>query len=163
MSNHLVLHADDLEAIDTSLQALCAEANANFIFLIDCNGQQLSATGATADIDATSLASLTAGNVAATQGLAQLIGEDSFSSMFQEGDRNSLLITMINARVILVLAFDERSSLGLVRLRVRQATVGLAQIIDDIEKRSAEQAAQMASDSPFGEITDDDIDSLFAE
>ena len=163
-SSDFVILADDMGAIETTLSQLRDDANAGFVFLIDRNGQQLAAVGETETIDATSLASLTAGNVAATEGLAQLVGEPAFSSLFHEGERDSLLITLINQRVILVLAFDERSSLGLVRLRVRQASGPLARIIDDIEKRSADQqASHLASDSPFGEITDEDIDGLFAE
>ena len=160
----LVIHADDMGAIEGTLVQLQDDANANFVFLIDRNGQQLACVGETAAIDATSLASLTAGNVAATEGLAQLVGEPNFSSLFHEGERDSLLISLINGRVILVLAFDERSSLGLVRLRVRQASGPLARIIEDIEARSAaHQSAHTAADSPFGEITDEDIDGLFAE
>ena len=42
-------------------------------------------------VDATSLASLTAGNVAAMGGLAKLIGEKEFPNQFHEGERESLL------------------------------------------------------------------------
>ncbi|MFQ5763537.1 MAG: roadblock/LC7 domain-containing protein [Rhodospirillales bacterium] len=160
---NLIIEADDLSAIEKNLKQLCEDANASFAFLIDLAGQQLASIGASETIDMTSLASLTAGNVAATEGLAQIIGEPGFSSLFHEGEHDSLLITTINGRVILVIAFDERSSLGLVRLRVRQASQPLGQIVGDIERRSAAQSSQMASDSPFGEITDEDIDGLFAE
>ena len=160
----LVIHASDLGAIESTLQRLHEDANATFAFLIDRNGQQLACVGETEKLDATSLASLTAGNVTATEGLAKLIGEPAFSSLFHEGERDNMLITLIGDRVILVLAFDERSSLGLVRLRVRQASGPLAQILEGIDKRSAEHGSPLhGPDSAFGEITDDDIDNLFAE
>jgi hypothetical protein len=63
----------------------------------------------------------------------------------------------VGARVILVVLFDERSSLGLVRLRVRKAAVELSKVLDTLIAKSA------AGNQPsvFAEITDDDIDNLF--
>ena len=60
-------------------------------------------------------------------------------------------------RVILVVIFDAKSSLGLVRLRVRKATEELTHIFDLLLKKVQEPGA----DSPFAEITDEDIDNLF--
>jgi signal recognition particle receptor subunit beta len=53
--------------------------------------------------------------------------------------------------------FDSRSSLGLVRLRVKKATEELNHIFESLLKKVAEPGA----DSPFAEITDEDIDNLF--
>ena len=53
--------------------------------------------------------------------------------------------------------------LGLVRLRVRKATVELADIFEGIDKKAAAERAKGASaESPFAEITDSDIDALFS-
>jgi len=67
--------------------------------------------------------------------------------------------------VILVIIFDERSSLGLVRLRVRKATQDLERIFVTIQRKVEEEKErrQEGIDSPFAEITDEDIDSLFRE
>ena len=90
------------------------------VFLVDKNGQQIAYNGDINNLDTTSLASLTAGNVAATDGLARLIGEKEFSVLFHEGERDNIHISIVGKRVILVVIFDERSSLGLVRLRVKK-------------------------------------------
>jgi predicted regulator of Ras-like GTPase activity (Roadblock/LC7/MglB family) len=111
-----------------------------------------------AQLDTTSLASLTAGNIAATGGIAKLINEKEFSQIFHEGERDNLHISIIGQRVILVVIFDQRSSLGLVRLRVRKASEELNTIFTTI----AEKAEAPGRPSPFAEITDDDIDSLFS-
>ncbi len=67
--------------------------------------------------------------------------------------------------MILVVIFDERSSLGLVRLRVKKASgehnAVFTHIMDKVEKERA--AAGAAYESPFAEITDDDIDNLFSD
>ena len=63
--------------------------------------------------------------------------------------------------MILVVIFDERSSLGLVRLRVKKAGAELAKVFEEVRKKSEADAA--AAGSPFAEITDDDIDNLFSD
>jgi len=116
-------------------------------------------------LDTTSLASLTAGNVAATDGLARLIGEREFPVLFHEGEKDNVYISIVGQKVILVVIFDERSSLGLVRLRVRKANAELEIIFQTIQKKvEAEKNRRTDSfDSPFAEITDEDIDSLFRD
>ena len=162
-STDLVLREEDHVRFSDLLERLREEANAKLTFLLDKNGQQLARAGDLHGIDATSLASLTAGNVAATEGLAQLIGEQEFSILFHEGENDHLHINVVGGRSILVVLFDERSSLGLVRLRVKKASVELANALEDIHSRSvASTANAFGGVSPFSEITDDDIDALFS-
>jgi predicted regulator of Ras-like GTPase activity (Roadblock/LC7/MglB family) len=141
------------------------DANANVVFLVDKNGQQIAAVGDLQALDTTSLASLTAGNVAATDGLARLIGEKEFSILFHEGEKDNIHISIVAQRVILVVIFDERSSLGLVRLRVRRATGELDKIFEDIAAKVEKEKESLSAEfeSPFAEITDEDIDRLFSE
>jgi hypothetical protein len=70
-------------------------------------------------------------------------------------------MTVVAKRIILVVIFDDRSSLGLVRLRVKKAGAELARLFEDIQKKS--ERARNSATSPFAEITDDDIDKLFAD
>ena len=161
----LVLYDEEFQKIKEALLRLRQDANANVVFLVDKNGQQIAAVGDVASLDTTSLASLTAGNVAATDGLARLIGEKEFSILFHEGEKDNIHISIVALRVILVVIFDERSSLGLVRLRVRRATAELDRIFEEITAKveREKQNQQVEFESPFSEITDDDIDRLFSE
>ena len=161
----LVLYDEEFQRIRESLQRLRHDANANVVFLVDKNGQQIAAVGDLQALDTTSLASLTAGNVAATDGLARLIGEKEFSILFHEGEKDNIHISIVAQRVILVVIFDERSSLGLVRLRVRRATTELDKIFEDIAAKVEREKTSLhvELESPFSEITDDDIDRLFSE
>ena len=158
----MVMYEDEFHQITQVLEKLVKEANGKVVFLVDKNGQLIAACGETQDLDTTSLASLTAGNIAATGGLAKLLGEKEFSILFHEGERDNLHISLIGMRVILVVIFDNRSSLGLVRLRVKKSSDELAAIFDRLMKK-AEAEASGGGESPFAEITDDDIDNLFSE
>ena len=99
--------------------------------------------------------------MAATGGLAKIVGEEEFPVHFHQGQRDNLHITLIAGRIILVVVFDDRSSLGLVRLRVKKAGAQLAKVFEDIQKKSERDHASGAA-TPFSEITDEDIDNLFS-
>jgi predicted regulator of Ras-like GTPase activity (Roadblock/LC7/MglB family) len=163
MSTPVVLYEQEYEQLKRVITRLCADANAKFVFLVDKNGQQIAAHGEMLNLDTTSLASLTAGNVAATDGLAHLIGERGFPVLSHEGERDNIHISIVAARVILVVIFDERSSLGLVRLRVKRATAEMNSVFEVIDaKIDRERDMGIALDSPFAEITEEDIDALFS-
>ena len=158
---NLVLYEEEFQRISSVLARLWVDANAKIVFLVDKNGQQIASKGDLEKVDATSLASLTAGNVAATDGLAKLIGEKEFSILFHEGERDNIHISIVGQRLILVVIFDERSSLGLVRLRVRKAAAELEDVLNQMASKAADGGQVQIS--PFAEITDDDIDALFSE
>jgi predicted regulator of Ras-like GTPase activity (Roadblock/LC7/MglB family) len=154
----MVMYEEEFKQIASLCERLTREANAKAVLLVDKNGQFITSHGEVADLDTTSLASLTAGNIAATSGLAKLIGEKEFPNVFHEGENDNLHLSIVGQRAILVVMFDQRSSLGLVRLRVKKTGEELAKIFNSIiEKAKGQQ-------EPFGgEITDEDIDNLFSE
>ena len=92
-------------------------------------------------------------------GLAKLIGENEFPNQIHEGARESLYMTIVGTRVVLVVIFDTRTSLGLVRLRVKKASDELGKIFEALVKKTESPG----DGSPFAEISDEDIDNLFSE
>jgi len=156
------MYEEEFQKIDEELKRLFQQANAKVVFLVDKNGQLIASAGETQEIDTTSLASLTAGNIAATGGIARLLGEKEFTILFHEGEKDNIHISLIGQRVILVVIFDKRSSLGLVRLRVKKATEALVRIFSEITSKSEKEKTEGRLDeSPFAEISDEDIDNLF--
>jgi len=162
MSDFL-LFDEEFHQIKDVISRLHKDAQSKVVFIVDKNGQQIAAQGDLETLDTTSLASLTAGNVAATDGLAKLIGEKEFPVLFHEGEKDNVYIAIVGQRVILVVIFDERSSLGLVRLRVRKASQELERVFEAIQRKIETEKDRTDVDSPFAEITDEDIDSLFRE
>ncbi len=157
------VYEEEFRHLESALRRLRLDANAKAVFLIDRNGQHIAAAGDTDQFDSTSLASLTAGNVAATDGLAKLIGEREFSVLFHEGQRDHIHISIVARRAILLVIFDERSSLGLVRLRVKRASAEMDQVFERMDQKAEMGIEGEAEPSPFSEITDEDIDALFSE
>src|SRR6266705_2009318 len=154
----IVLREQQYHQIKAVLARLRMDSSARVIFLVDKDGQEIAVQGEVGNLDTTSLASLAAGNVAATGGMAELIGEKEFPTLSHEGERESIHISVIG-RVLLLVVFDDRSSLGLVKLRSRQISQELAAAFAEIERES--QLAASDNSLPFSEITDEEIDSLF--
>lgn len=162
LESDMILYENEFRRITYEVEKLRRDANANLVFLVDKNGQLIASSGDTSRLDTTSLASLTAGNIAATGGLAKLLGEKEFSILFHEGERDHLHISLIGNRVILVVIFDSRTSLGLVRLRVKRSTETLSGIFTEIvQKVENQKFVNEEVLSPFAEITEEDIDNLF--
>ncbi len=163
LTPQLVLFEEDHTKIVAVSKRLVSDANAKAVFLVDKNGQMVAEAGELVGIDTTSLASLVAGNIAATGGLAKIIGENEFPVHFHQGERDNVHITLVAQRIILVVVFDDRSSLGLVRLRVKKAGQKLAELFEDLFKKAESELSDEGPGSPFAEITDDDIDNLFSD
>jgi predicted regulator of Ras-like GTPase activity (Roadblock/LC7/MglB family) len=156
------MYDEDFKEVDAELSKLQMLANAKVTFLVDKNGHLIASAGDSKNLDTTSLASLTAGNIAATGGMAKLLGEKEFSILFHEGERDHIHVSIIAQRLILVVVFDHRSSLGLVRLRVKKSGEILARIFAKILTRVDKVGTEKEARSPFAAITEDDIDKLFS-
>jgi predicted regulator of Ras-like GTPase activity (Roadblock/LC7/MglB family) len=159
MNPNMVMYEEEFQQIQVVCTRLHRDSNSKAVLLIDKNGQLIAESGETAQLDTTSLSSLTAGNVAATGGIAKLLKEKEFTGQFHEGEHTNIHISLVAQRVILVILFDERSSLGLVRLRVRKASEELTKIFDALMSKVDKPQAP----SIFSEITDEDIDNLFKD
>ncbi|RMG74688.1 MAG: hypothetical protein D6710_01215 [Nitrospirae bacterium] len=59
------------------------------------------------------------------------------------------------------MVFDQRTSLGLVRLRVKKSSQALERIFAELDRKAQAEKKTRAEASPFAEITDEDIDKLF--
>jgi len=162
--NNLILRETEYVRIKSVLMMTQKDLRADLALLIDRNGQQIAFEGPTYAIDLTSLASLAAANLAATDGLAQLVGEPEFSILYHQGKHRSIHISDVAHKFSLVLVFDESVSLGMVRLRVKRATAYLEEIfrgcLRKIEGNSGAPRESTQAKSPI-DFSDDDIEMLF--
>ncbi len=149
---------DDFGAITRALEAFLTECNAQCALLVDRTGQLVATVGERPDFDPTTFATLTAADFSANDQLAKLVGENDFSSLFHQGEKESMYLADIARRVILVVLFDNRTTLGLVRLKLRQTVIELTQLFEQVFARGEANAAA-APNILAG--ADDEIDKLF--
>jgi predicted regulator of Ras-like GTPase activity (Roadblock/LC7/MglB family) len=148
----------DFGAITQSLERFLQESSARCALLVDRTGQLVATVGEKPTFDPTAFATLTAADFSANDQLAKLIGETEFSSLFHQGERESMYLADVARRVILVVLFDSRTTLGLVRLKVKAAVDELARLFQAVFERGA--AGQPAPPSVLAGA-DDEIDKLF--
>src|SRR6266480_3171626 len=103
---------NDFKQIQKHLQAFLRDSNAR------C-AQLVATVGETPQFDPTAFASLTAADFSANDQLAKMIGEAEFASLVHQGERESMFLADVAKRVILVVLFDQRATLGLVKLKAK--------------------------------------------
>ncbi len=152
---------EDASRIGSLLNGLLREANARTALLVDRTGQMLATVGEAPVFDPIAFASLTAADFSANDQLARMLGENEFGSLFHQGERDSLYLADIARRVILVVIFDNRTTLGLVKLRVRTTVQRLNVVFTEMFTREAagERASRM--ETGFVGEAEDEIDKLF--
>ena len=149
---------DDFGAITALLQRFLYDSNARCALLVDRTGQLVATVGEQPTFDPTAFATLTAADFSANDQLAKLIGENDFNSLFHQGEKESMYLADIARRVILVVLFDNRTTLGLVRLKMKQTVDELTRLFEQVFSRAQ---AQQGSQPNILAGADDEIDKLF--
>ena len=157
-ASHWSFTQDDADAITRILSNFLAETNSRSALLVDRSGQLVTTIGEQPQFDATAFATLAAADFSANDQLAKLIGETDFTTLFHQGERDSMYVADVARRLILVVLFDQRTTLGLVRLRLKATVSDLNQVFTrPQEPQSAELGA-----SHLLAGAEDDIDRLFS-
>jgi len=155
-SDNFSLHEKEYQRIEAILAKMQNELRAQLVLLISRSGQPIVISGPAESIDCTALASLAAANLAATDSLANIVGERDFSVLVHQGRRRSLFISDLLKRFSLVLVFDASASSGLVRYKCKRTTLLLEDVIRDFQRR-IEKAEPVMSIPQF---TDEEIEEL---
>jgi predicted regulator of Ras-like GTPase activity (Roadblock/LC7/MglB family) len=148
---------EDFGAITETLQRFLHETNARCALLVDRSGQLVATVGEQPTFDPTAFATLTAADFSANDQLAKLIGESDFNSLFHQGEKESMYLADIARRVILVALFDNRTTLGLVRLKIKDTVSELTKLFHEVFQRGKAAASQPGLLAG----ADDEIDNLF--
>jgi predicted regulator of Ras-like GTPase activity (Roadblock/LC7/MglB family) len=150
---------DDFSAINQSLQRFLYDSNARCALLVDRTGQLVTTVGESPAFDPTAFATLTAADFSANDQLARLIGERDFNTLFHQGERESMYLADVARRVILVILFDNRTTLGLVRLKTKLVVDDLAKLFEQVFTRGTAAGAAGTPNVLAG--AEDEIDRLF--
>jgi predicted regulator of Ras-like GTPase activity (Roadblock/LC7/MglB family) len=153
------LHETEFKRISAILAKMQNELRAQLVLLISRSGQPIVISGPAENIDCTALASLAAANLAATDGLANIVGEREFSVLVHQGSRRSIFISDLLKRFSLVLVFDATASSGLVRYKCKRTTLLLEEVIRDFQRRIEKAETVMG----LPQFTDEEIEELLGK
>lgn len=126
--NRMIFYQEDIDGMVKILKELNSMSGAKCSLLIDKEGHMVAREGAVRSFDTDSLSALVAGSFAATREMARMVGEDEFSLMFHQGQRDNLQLTLIDDRTILTVIFDDQTQLGMIRLYTSEAAKQLAEL-----------------------------------
>lgn len=159
--NGLIIHKQELEQIEKALVHLLKTAEAKCALLVDKDGHLITRQGFTHSLDTTALAALLAGSFASTKEIARLVGEPEFSVLFHQGKKDHIHISLVGERSILAVIFDDRTTIGMVRLYAREIGEELANILS--KAQSEEGVEEEEIDSEFTSSAEDKLDDIFKD
>ena len=141
------------------LTELARESKSKIVILIDKSGQLISRSESPAfSSDDITFASLTAGNVAASEALSKLLGDKSLNHMFTETEEEGIYMVLLDGKYILVSIFNKDiSNLGIIRVKIKKFYPKVKELIERIEERTKKETT-VSSETNVEEI---DLDSIF--
>ena len=157
-SSRLVFYKEDIEKIEKVLGQFLTSANAKCALLVDKDGHLVTKQGDSGTYDMDTISALVAGSFAATKQMAKLLGEEEFSIMFHQGRKDNIQLSLVGERTILAIIFDDKTTLGMVRLYASQVSSKLASLFDEIAARKTE-AETISRD--FGQAARSKLDDVF--
>ena len=136
----LVFYEQDIERLQTELDAFLELSKSRCVLLIDRDGHLVTRRGESFNTSEDTISALVAGSFAATCEIAHLLGETEFSVMFHQGQRDSIQLQLVGDRTLMAVLFDDRTNLGLVRFYAQETSTRLDAIFEQIlsENRSSE-------------------------
>jgi len=126
--------------LTTALSDLSVQSEASIVILSDSGGNILAeSVGASAKMTPT-LSALAAGSFAATRELAALVGEESFQSIYQQGEELSIYVHGVGEHYLLLVVFDRNTTVGLVKLYVEKTALEIRPVLARVDGQDVESA-----------------------
>jgi len=135
---------EDIRQIDGALNDLLSKSEATSSLVIDKGGFLITQCGDTHRFDTTTLGALAAAMYAATQGIASLVSEVNFSSVYQQGENFSLLVHNVDEHCLLVVIFRAQISVGAVKYYAITTISQVAQQLQAAQARSPEEGLDLS-------------------
>jgi predicted regulator of Ras-like GTPase activity (Roadblock/LC7/MglB family) len=160
----LVFYEEDIEAIESILDAFLKKSAATCALLVDKDGHMITARGATKSVDLDTISALVAGSFAATKALAHQFGEQDFTALFHQGSRGNLQLSLVADRALLTALFDDHTTIGMVRLYATEASKRLTAIFrkkQDGGDRASSSTRANVDTKAFQDGTNGALDSVF--
>jgi len=159
--NRLIFYKEDIEQIGKVLKELLGLSGAKSALLIDKEGHMVAREGSVRTFDVDSLSALVAGSFAATREMAHLLGEEEFSVMFHQGQRDNIQLTLIDDQTILTIIFDDQTQLGMIRLYTHEAAKQLQTVFEKQRERPDGECEELQLSGDFTDKGKAQLDDVF--
>src|SRR5881628_450238 len=106
---------EDIQRLDDELRELLEKSDATTALIIDKGGFLISSQGNARQFDLTTIAALASGAYLANQTIANLVHETNFNSVYQQGEKFSMLVVCVDEHCLLAVIFKAHLSVGAVK------------------------------------------------
>lgn len=144
----LILEQEDAVLLDQCLTRFIEDTGVRLTILMGRDGYPLAKQGDWSRIEVDSLCALSVGAFASSEALARLAGEETFNSIYHQGVRSHVYISLVGESHLLLTVFDYNASAPLVRLQARVAAETIITVLTRAYART--RAARV---TPAGEET----------
>ncbi len=134
-SDRLSFYKEDIDGLDKVLTEFLRLSGAKCALLIDKEGHLVTRRGEVRSVDMDTISALVAGSFAATKEMARILGEDEFTALYHQGTRDNIQLSLVGDRTLLTIMFDDRTTVGMVRLYANETAKKLAEIYAIAERR----------------------------
>jgi predicted regulator of Ras-like GTPase activity (Roadblock/LC7/MglB family) len=159
----LVIYEEETKQIEKLLAKMLKGAEGKCALLVDKDGHLISRMGFTQSLDTTALAALLAGSFASTKEIARLVGEAEFSVLFHQGKKDHIHMSLVGDRSILVVIFDDRTTIGMVRLYAKEVALEMGKVFEEIKEKSRRHAASGGLSDDFAAMAQNRLDDIFQD
>lgn len=139
---------DDYQRITAALDEFLSRSEASNALIVEKAGYLIVECGEEPPFDTAELATLAANAFAATQFMADRLSETNFSSMFQQGEKTSVLWTNVEENTLLVVVFDAKNSMGAVKYYAAETAAEVARQIQIAQERDQTGGIDLAHLDP---------------
>jgi predicted regulator of Ras-like GTPase activity (Roadblock/LC7/MglB family) len=156
----LVFYAQDIDRINAVLLTFIKKANAQSALVIDKEGHMVARQGFF-KADTSALAALVAGSFASTREVARLLGEPEFRVLFHQGQGQSIHITLLGERTLVVTVFGSAVKAGMIQVLCKEVALQLEPIFNDAAKRKPQDEKNEGLGKTFSDEMKNQLDALF--
>ena len=160
--DNLIIYEEEINQIESLISKMLKGCEAKCALLVDKDGHLTTRQGFTHSLDTTALAALLAGSFASTKEIARLVGEPEFSVLFHQGKKDHIHMSLVGERSILVVIFDDRTTIGMVRLYAKETAIELAKVFEKIQQDS-QSGPQPGLSTDFAAMAQDKLDDIFQD
>jgi predicted regulator of Ras-like GTPase activity (Roadblock/LC7/MglB family) len=126
---------EDIRHLDGVLRDFLKRTDAASALIIDKGGFLITCQGDADQFDVTTIAALSSGSYLANQTIANLVQETNFDSVYQQGERFSMLVTNVDQHCLLVVIFPAQVGVGSVKYYAGPARDSIAKQLQVAQER----------------------------
>jgi len=135
---------EDIQALDRILGEVLSRSEATTALIVDKGGFLITHQGQAGDFDLTTISALAAGAYLANQTIANLIHEENFTCVYQQGEKFSLLAINVDDNCLLLVIFRAQIGVGVVKFYATRIRERIARQLQHAHERAPQAGLDLS-------------------